>query len=292
MVSVIVPNYNHARFLDERFMSILNQTYQDFELIILDDCSTDNSKDFINKYVTDPRVSHVVYNEVNTGSPFKQWNKGIELAKGEWIWIAESDDVADIFFLEVLINIAESEKSLGLIYSQLRSIDENNKIVYDGLTIPDSLYSGDDFLKRKLLYSTTIFNVSSCIFRKSVYSRIDNTKYQSFKYGGDYMLYVQLSRFCDIYECGQCLCSYRFVNTSVSHEPTSITAVKEGVRILDYITSKVRVPQYIYIIYYVRALYRNNLSCKKKIYANIIYIIHGYLLFPIMYLIYCLKKFF
>ena len=85
LVSVIVPNYNYARFLDERMQSILTQTYQNFEIIILDDCSKDNSRDVIEKYRGNPHVSCIVYNEVNSGSPFKQWNKGFIIAKGELI---------------------------------------------------------------------------------------------------------------------------------------------------------------------------------------------------------------
>ena len=94
-VSIIVPNYNHEKYLDERIQSILNQTYQDFEIIILDDCSTDNSKFVIEKFRNNEHVSHIVYNEQNSGSTFKQWERGFELAKGELIWIAESDDSCD-----------------------------------------------------------------------------------------------------------------------------------------------------------------------------------------------------
>ena len=81
-VSVIVPNYNHARFLRKRIDSILNQTFQDFELILLDDCSTDESRSILSEYASDPRV-RLELNEVNSGSPFKQWNKGIRIARGE-----------------------------------------------------------------------------------------------------------------------------------------------------------------------------------------------------------------
>ena len=80
-VSVIVPNYNHAPYLKRRIDSILNQTYQDFELILLDDCSTDNSAEVLNEYASNPKVSHVVINEINSGSTFKQWDKGFALAK-------------------------------------------------------------------------------------------------------------------------------------------------------------------------------------------------------------------
>ena len=101
-VSVIVPNYNHASYLKQRIDSILNQTFQDFEVIILDDCSTDNSLEVLSHYKNHNKVSHCVFNDTNSGSTFKQWDKGIQLAKGEWIWIAESDDWAEPEFLETI----------------------------------------------------------------------------------------------------------------------------------------------------------------------------------------------
>src|SRR5207342_2166753 len=79
-VSVIIPNYNHAVYLEQRIESVLNQTFQDFELIILDDCSPDNSRDVIDQYRVNSKVSHIVYNSINSGSTFKQWQKGIELS--------------------------------------------------------------------------------------------------------------------------------------------------------------------------------------------------------------------
>ena len=99
-VSILIPNYNHALFLQQRIESVLNQTYQDFELIILDDCSTDHSKTIIESYRNHPKVSQIIYNQQNSGSVFKQWRKGIELAIGEYIWIAESDDYAAVDFLQ------------------------------------------------------------------------------------------------------------------------------------------------------------------------------------------------
>src|ERR1700742_1367615 len=102
-VSVIVPNYNHSRYLNQRIDSVLSQTYQDFELIILDDCSTDDSRKIIKQYQEHPKVSHIVFNETNSGTTFKQWKKGIELAKGKYIWIAESDDWCEPNLLETLV---------------------------------------------------------------------------------------------------------------------------------------------------------------------------------------------
>jgi glycosyltransferase involved in cell wall biosynthesis len=125
-VSVIIPNYEHGRFLKQRIDTVLDQTFRDFELIILDDNSTDNSRDVIESYRGDPRISHVVYNEENSGSPFIQWRKGIDLARGKWIWIAESDDYADLLFLEKMVAAASRDDQLGLVYC-------DSKIVTNGV---------------------------------------------------------------------------------------------------------------------------------------------------------------
>ncbi len=85
LVSVVIPNYNHSAFLKKRIDSVLNQTYQNIELILLDDCSADTSRDVIEAFKDHPKVSHIVYNEVNTGNTFTQWVKEIELEIGKWV---------------------------------------------------------------------------------------------------------------------------------------------------------------------------------------------------------------
>lgn len=126
-ISVIIPNYNHARFLKQRVNSVLQQTYQDFEVIIMDDNSSDHSKDIIEQYRNYPKISHIIYNETNSGSTFKQWKKGLELAKGEWIWIAESDDYADTDFLEQLLGFSTNDNNIQLIYCDSFSTNENSE---------------------------------------------------------------------------------------------------------------------------------------------------------------------
>ena len=103
MVSVIIPNFNHSLYLEQRIHSVLNQTYQNFEIIFLDDFSNDNSREIIESYRNNVKVTHISYNDKNSDSPFCQWHKGISLSKGDYIWIAESDDVSDLFFLEKII---------------------------------------------------------------------------------------------------------------------------------------------------------------------------------------------
>ena len=129
LVSIIIPNYNHAQFLNQRIDSILHQSYTNYEIIILDDMSTDNSIDIIKQYQDNEHVSHVVINEENSGSPFKQWKKGINLAKGELIWIAESDDTCEETLLGTLVNEFQKDEKCTVAFCKSIKIDtENNPI--------------------------------------------------------------------------------------------------------------------------------------------------------------------
>ncbi|HEX8333283.1 MAG TPA: glycosyltransferase [Segetibacter sp.] len=175
LVSVIIPNYNHATFLRQRIDSILNQTWTDFELIILDDYSTDNSRDIIEFYRNHPKVKHIIYNENNSGSPFKQWQKGLELAVAPYIWIAESDDYSDKSFLNCLMQPFLTEPDLVLSYCQSMVVDENGTL--NGLSIwadeIDRRKWKHDYIEKTaveldnyLSFRNTIVNASAVVFKK------------------------------------------------------------------------------------------------------------------------------
>ena len=104
-ISVVVPNYNYAKYINKRIDSIVRQTYPIYELIILDDCSTDDSVEVIEKKIEKIKVKYpelkvrFIKNEKNSGKAMRQWRKGFELAKGDYIWIAEVDDLSSREFL-------------------------------------------------------------------------------------------------------------------------------------------------------------------------------------------------
>ncbi|MCB9276524.1 MAG: glycosyltransferase family 2 protein [Lewinellaceae bacterium] len=116
-------------FLRERLYSIINQTFQDLELIILDDASTDQSLEILAEYKNHPKVKHFIENPVNSGSPFIQWKKGIELAQGEYIWIAESDDYADLRFLEEAVPIFMEHAETGIVCVHSTLVNDQGKII-------------------------------------------------------------------------------------------------------------------------------------------------------------------
>ncbi len=106
------------KFLKQRLDSVLGQTFKDFDVLILDDASTDSSLNVIREYSADARV-RVIQNETNSGSPFKQWNRGIDETSGEYIWIAESDDFAENTFLEKLVRVLDDDPRVGIVYSRV-----------------------------------------------------------------------------------------------------------------------------------------------------------------------------
>ncbi|MDU1889296.1 MAG: glycosyltransferase family 2 protein [Dysgonomonas sp.] len=188
MISILLPNYNHAPYLRQRIESILNQTYKDFELIILDDCSPDNSRDIIEEYRNNPYVSQIVYNEKNSGSTFSQWKKGFHLAEGEYIWIAESDDYADPTFLEKVMQSIKKHNSVYC-FVQTTVVDKNNEVVMKQPNIlPKESIGLKKFTEEYLLFSTPICNASMAVFKKDALDRGVWDRIIKFRYCGDWLL--------------------------------------------------------------------------------------------------------
>ena len=253
-VSVIIPNYNHAQYLRQRIDSILQQSYSNFEVIILDDCSTDNSKQIIESYRSNPNLSHIVYNTNNGGTPFKQWNKGIELASGDWIWIAESDDYAEPEFLEKLMEQALLHTTVGLLYCTNHWVDESGiKVLPTLKDKPIDVYNGKEYILNKMLYENEIPNVSSTLFRKNLYPHIDTTLYEHMKLCGDWFFYILLSEQADVLALNKAYSNYRLHNlNSSSKAEVAGASCLEGVEILDYVVQQNSLKSTSYSLKYAR----------------------------------------
>jgi glycosyltransferase involved in cell wall biosynthesis len=201
-VSVVVPNYNHARFLRRRIDSILAQTYQDFELVLLDDCSTDNSREILGEYTSDPRVT-LHFNETNSGSTFKQWNKGVRMARGRYVWIAESDDYADPRFLETLVPVLASDPAVQLVCCRSRRVDAAGRVgsfvdEYSGIPgIEESRWArgfrsdGREECARCMVFACAIQNASAVLFPKSAYEKAGGAD-ESMRICGDWKMWCSL----------------------------------------------------------------------------------------------------
>lgn len=187
-----------------RLDSIFNQTFRDFEVILLDDASTDNSVDILMAYENDAQVSHIIINKNNSGSPFKQWQKGIELAKGDYIWIAESDDYCENTFLQRIWDFKEKESGgLGVIYAQSIDINEKGEHLQNRIEVTNRFNpniwvanftrDGKDFIKNFLKDHNVIPNASAVVFRKDlVNSSIFTEKMLQMKMCGDWLFWIKI----------------------------------------------------------------------------------------------------
>jgi glycosyltransferase involved in cell wall biosynthesis len=241
-VSVIIPNYNHAAFLKQRIQSVLNQTYQDFELIILDDCSSDNSKEIIEGYRNNAKVSTIVFNEQNSGSTFKQWQKGVSVAKGRYIWLAESDDFADERFLEILMKPFHTYDDVIVSYSQSLVVDQHNKplFVYDWCDVlnpikwkSDYIESTDNELNSYMKFKCIYPNASALVFKKPEDLDIFNRSI-SMQLCGDWAFYINL-----LAAKGRVAFSCRCLNYFRTHENTTrhgVSKKKEQQRFREFKT--------------------------------------------------------
>lgn len=204
LVSVIVPNYNHEPYLRERLDSIYCQTYRNFEVILLDDFSNDNSRDILNEYASAHKENTtVLFNESNTGKVFKQWNKGLHAAKGELIWIAESDDYCEANFLEEMVELFRYE-SLMIAFARSEFMQDGKKIWSTEEYMADIpffnwnepfMMTAAQMVKCGFAYKNVIPNVSSAIFRniKKVPEEVENMC-EAFSLCGDWVFYLSIMK--------------------------------------------------------------------------------------------------
>lgn len=230
LVTVIVPNYNHAPYLNERLDSIYNQTYRNFEVLLMDDCSSDDSVAVLESYAKQhPERTRLIRNEKNSGGVFHQWEKGIKLARGSLIWIAESDDYCTDNFLETLVPYFRNE-AVMLAYARTDFVRNQEKTPF--WSINEYLHDIDpnrwqssfietapNIVKQAFALKNIIPNVSSAMFRKVESLEIlYDPQWKKMRTCGDWILYLHLLRGGLIAYSPEAVNFYRIhgSNTSVS----------------------------------------------------------------------------
>lgn len=196
-VSVIIPNYNHSRYLPERLDSVLNQTYRQLEVILMDDCSTDESRPILEEYARRDSRIRLVFNEQNSGSTFRQWNKGLALATGEYVWIAESDDAAELTLVAQLLAQLETHPEAGLAYCQSCYIDADSKragVAFqfeDGLGSTDYCRPGPELVRQYMPITNIVPNASAVLLRRSTALAIGPAP-EDMRLAGDWLYWIRL----------------------------------------------------------------------------------------------------
>ena len=204
LVTVIVPNYNHERFLKERLDCIFGQTYPNIDVLLMDDCSSDNSRELLTSYAEKyPDKARILFNEKNSGGVFRQWAKGIQSAKGDLCWIAESDDFCERDFLECVLPAFE-DRDVKLSYCRYCFVDENGRRNEEGFDAYMSAVSDDkwhhsyvndaeDEVASALGIINTIPNASGAVFRRDVSLPVfEDEDWYRMKICGDWEFYLNV----------------------------------------------------------------------------------------------------
>lgn len=195
LVSIIMPSYNTAPFIEETIQSVLNQTYTNWELIIIDDCSADNTDEVINR-IDDERI-HYYKNKVNSGAAVSR-NKALREARGQWIAYLDSDDLWMPDKLEKQIRFMETN-GYAFSYTNYEEIDtQGNKT---GITVTGP----------KKITKTGMFNYCwpGCLTVMFDASKIGLIQIEDIKKNNDYAMWLKVCCKADCYLLDECLGQYR-----------------------------------------------------------------------------------
>jgi len=250
-ISVVVPNYNYSNYLYQRVYSILNQNYKIHELIILDDASKDNSLFYIKQI--EQKISgfvnvKVVVNDINSGNAFSQWQKGINLATGDYVWVAEADDYAKKNFLNEVVSPLKKNNNIVISYADTGFIDSNGYItknsLVDQIDILKTNHWNASYVNKGIseinCYSylnCTIPNVSGTIIKKGNYDEIFESA-KKFHQSGDWFTYLNILNLGDISYINKTLNYYRVHGNNISQTFDKKAHILEIQRIYKFVKEK------------------------------------------------------
>lgn len=265
-VTAVIPNFNYAHYLEGRISSVINQTNPVYELVYLDDQSKDQSQEVFNGMIAEIEQKYIkvrqIVNAQNSGSVFKQWLKGIRNATGDYIWIAEADDLCSPYFLEKVMKPIALDREVVLSYSQSKQMDQDGNIIsndyldytkeIDSIKWNQSyIIDGKTEISEALLVKNTIPNVSGAVFKKFDISEIEN-EITLYKIAGDWYFYVWQLQKGKLAFHQHSLNYHRRHTNSVTKSENNMLHYREVVQMQDYIikrfdvsqTNKVKVDQY------------------------------------------------
>jgi glycosyltransferase involved in cell wall biosynthesis len=237
-VTALVPSYNHGRYIQQRIESILNQTYPNIELIVIDDRSNDESHEVISKLQAQHGFQYL-RNEKNSGTPFAAWERICTLASGDYIWVCESDDFAEPDFLETAVNALEANKNAVLFYCNSWVVDSSGQRVdHTGSYFPthwpgnrwDADFSADGMqeLVKFQLRAQTVPNMSSALFSTKAFRAAYTPFLRKLKLAGDWLFIGKVLQHGDVVFSKLALNNFR------RHEQTARVRVKPAAEWAEY----------------------------------------------------------
>jgi len=210
LVSIIMPSWNTARFIAESIQCVIDQTYQNWELLIVDDCSTDNTDVVVEPFLKDPRIKYF-HNEKNLGAALTR-NKALREAQGEWIAFLDSDDLWTPLKLVKQIGFMQ-EHGYVLSYTEYEKIDEEDN--------PLNIYvTGPRVVNKRKMYNYDYIGQLTMMYNAKHFGLI---QIKDIKKNNDYAIRLQLYKKPDTkaYLLKENLAKYRIRKKSISHDKLS-----------------------------------------------------------------------
>lgn len=202
LISIIMPSYNTANYISESINSVIRQTYKNWELIIVDDCSTDNTDEIVNKFLKDERIKYLK-NEKNSGAAISR-NKALREAKGRWIAFLDSDDLWVQEKLEKQINFME-ENNYIFTYTDYR-------IKLNGKWLP-YINTGPDIVNKRKIYDYCYFSTITVMYDQT---KIGLIQIEDLKKHNDYAMWLKIIEKSNCYRLPECLSYYIKHENSIS----------------------------------------------------------------------------
>lgn len=210
LVSIVMPSYNTGRFIAETIESVLAQTYPQWELLIVDDCSTDNTDDIVNKYLDDERIRYIK-NSTNSGAAVSR-NRALREVKGKWIAFLDSDDLWSPDKLEKQIRFMENN-GYHFSYTNYIEIDESSQPLGRMVTGPKRITKNGMYRYCWMGCLTVMYDAET----------VGLIQIEDIKKNNDYAMWLKVCRKSNCYLLNENLAHYRRRSGSISnHSYTSL----------------------------------------------------------------------
>lgn len=208
LVSIIMPSWNTGRFIEDSIRSVLSQTYEKWELLIVDDCSTDNTDEVVKPFLTDERIKYLK-NEKNSGAALTR-NRALLEARGEWIAFLDSDDLWKPEKLEKMLAFM-IDNGYSFAYHEYEKIDEGSKPL-------NVFVSGPKVVTKRKMYN---YGYPGCLTFMYSAKEMGLIQIKDIKKNNDYAILLKLCKKANCYLLQENLAEYRIRKKSISHDKLS-----------------------------------------------------------------------
>jgi glycosyltransferase involved in cell wall biosynthesis len=213
-ITVTIPVYNRAHLVGRTIESVLSQDFDDWDLLVVDDGSTDNTVEVVQEYCQRDGRVHLEVNPMNLGLT-RNWNRCLEMARGPLVQILQSDDLIDHNYLQMVSDMFETHPSLGFVAASCRYIDANDQVINPGTPLPAKYYQAGDEAVTGFL-TQLLPHVSSIVMKRECYEAVGKFD-PAIWHGPDVEMDARLAAHYDFFHFGSVHSSFRRHGTNIAH---------------------------------------------------------------------------